>query len=47
MQHNSRRGWTEVICGSMFLGETEKLIRGIRHAQIAKQKDVVIFIIEH
>lgn len=29
-------GWVEVICGSMFSGKTEELIRRIRRAQIAK-----------
>jgi thymidine kinase len=31
-------GWIEVVCGSMFSGKTEELIRRIRRAQIAKQK---------
>ncbi len=31
-------GWIEVICGCMFSGKTEELIRRIRRAQIAKQK---------
>ncbi len=35
-------GWIEVICGCMFSGKTEELIRRVRRAQIAKQK-VVIF----
>jgi len=35
-------GWIEVICGSMFSGKTEELIRRLRRAQIAKQK-VAIF----
>jgi thymidine kinase len=35
---NTKRGWIEVICGSMFSGKTEELIRRIRRAQIAKQK---------
>jgi thymidine kinase len=30
--------WIEVICGSMFSGKTEELIRRVRRAQIAKQK---------
>lgn len=30
-------GWIEVICGSMFSGKTEELIRRLRRAQIAKQ----------
>lgn len=32
-----RTGWIEVICGSMFSGKTEELIRRLRRAQIAKQ----------
>ncbi len=31
-------GWIEVICGCMFSGKTEELIRRLRRAQIAKQK---------
>ena len=31
-------GWIEVICGSMYSGKTEELIRRLRRAQIAKQK---------
>ena len=31
-------GWIEVICGSMFSGKTEELIRRIRRAELAKQK---------
>jgi thymidine kinase len=31
-------GWIEVVCGSMFSGKTEELIRRIRRAQIARQK---------
>lgn len=34
-------GWIEVICGSMFSGKTEELIRRLRRAQIAKQKVLV------
>ncbi|HNF71752.1 MAG TPA: thymidine kinase, partial [Chitinophagaceae bacterium] len=32
---NVRRGWIEVICGSMFSGKTEELIRRLKRAQIA------------
>ena len=32
------KGWVEVICGSMFSGKTEELIRRLRRAQFAKQK---------
>ncbi len=35
-------GWIEVICGSMFSGKTEELIRRLRRAEIARQK-VIIF----
>ena len=31
-------GWIEVICGSMFSGQTEELIRRIRRVKLAKQK---------
>lgn len=31
-------GWIEVICGSMFSGKTEELIRRVHRAQIARQK---------
>jgi len=34
----TRRGRVEVICGSMFSGKTEELIRRMRRAQFAKQK---------
>ncbi|HYW94588.1 MAG TPA: thymidine kinase [Bacteroidales bacterium] len=33
-----KRGWIEVICGSMFSGKTEELIRRLKRARIAKQK---------
>jgi thymidine kinase len=32
------RGWIEVICGSMFSGKTEELIRRLKRARIAKQR---------
>ncbi|MGL4630512.1 MAG: thymidine kinase [Leadbetterella sp.] len=31
-------GWIEVICGSMFSGKTEELIRRLTRSEIAKQK---------
>jgi len=31
-------GWIEVICGSMFSGKSEELIRRLKRAQIAKQR---------
>ena len=33
-----KTGWIEIICGSMFSGKTEELIRRLRRAEIAKQK---------
>jgi thymidine kinase len=33
--HGERRGWIEVICGSMFSGKTEELIRRLKRAKIA------------
>lgn len=35
---NRKTGWIEVVCGSMFSGKTEELIRRLRRAQIAHQK---------
>lgn len=33
-----RQGWIEVICGSMFSGKTEELIRRLKRAEFAKMK---------
>jgi thymidine kinase len=33
-----QRGWIEVICGSMFSGKTEELIRRLNRARIARQQ---------
>jgi thymidine kinase len=33
-----RQGWIEVICGSMFSGKTEELIRRMRRAEFARMK---------
>ncbi|MGC8826224.1 MAG: thymidine kinase [Anaerolineae bacterium] len=38
MQGEFRDGSIEVICGSMFSGKTEELLRRIRRAEIARQK---------
>lgn len=35
---NIKSGWIEVICGSMFSGKTEELIRRVKRAKIAQQK---------
>ena len=37
-KNSERAGWIEVICGSMFSGKTEELIRRLNRARIAKQK---------
>ena len=34
---NHKKGWIEVICGSMFSGKTEELLRRIRRAEFANQ----------
>lgn len=38
VNHAEQFGWIEVICGSMFSGKTEELIRRLKRAQFAKQK---------
>src|SRR5699024_7379362 len=38
VNHDEQFGWVEVICGSMFSGKTEELIRRLKRAQFAKQK---------
>lgn len=38
VNHKEQFGWFEVICGSMFSGKTEELIRRLRRAQFAKQR---------
>lgn len=38
VNHNKKRGCIEVICGSMFSGKTEELIRRLKRAKFAKQK---------
>ena len=36
--NNSKTGWIEVVCGSMFSGKTEELIRRLKRAKIANLK---------
>lgn len=36
--HRYEGGWVEVVCGSMFSGKTEELIRRVKRAEIARQK---------
>jgi len=35
---NKSKGWIEVICGSMFSGKTEELLRRLRRARFANQQ---------
>lgn len=41
MYHQYREGWLEVICGCMFAGKTEELIRRINVLSYAKMKIIV------
>ena len=38
LENNKNKGWIEVICGSMFSGKTEELIRRMKRAQFANLK---------
>lgn len=38
LKYHARKGWIEVICGSMFSGKTEELIRRLKRAEYAKLK---------
>ncbi len=38
VNYNEQFGWIEVVCGSMFSGKTEELIRRMKRAQFAKQR---------
>ena len=38
INQSDKIGWIEVICGSMFSGKTEELIRRVKRAKLAKQK---------
>ena len=42
VNHKEQLGWIEVICGSMFSGKTEELLRRLKRARFANQK-VMIF----
>jgi thymidine kinase len=41
VQNSQQLGWIEVICGSMFSGKTEELIRRLKRAEFAKQKTLI------
>lgn len=38
VNQNARKGWIEVVCGSMFSGKTEELIRRLKRAKFAQLK---------
>jgi thymidine kinase len=38
MAHEHSAGWIELVCGSMFSGKTEELLRRIRRAEIARKR---------
>jgi thymidine kinase len=38
MHYQPRGGWIELICGSMFSGKTEELLRRVRRAEIARKR---------
>ena len=42
LNFDKQTGWIEVVCGSMFSGKTEELIRRIRRAKYANLS-VIIF----
>lgn len=42
MHLNQKDGWIEVICGSMFAGKTEELLRRVKRLEYAK-KNIVVF----
>ena len=38
LENYNQKGWIEVVCGSMFSGKTEELIRRLRRAEFAHQR---------
>lgn len=38
LESSTKKGWIEVICGSMFSGKTEELIRRMKRAKFANQR---------
>lgn len=41
-ENGRKTGWIEVICGSMFSGKTEELIRRVKRAEFANQ-NIILF----
>lgn len=42
MENNLPEGWIEIICGSMFAGKSEELIRRVKRLEYAK-KNILVF----
>ena len=42
IRHNPSGGWLEVICGPMFSGKSEEMIRRLRRAEIAGQRVLIV-----
>ena len=42
MDFQLRDGWIEVICGGMYAGKTEELLRRIRRIEYAK-REIIVF----
>ena len=42
-EEHGREGWIEVICGGMFSGKSEELIRRVKRAEIARQRVQVFY----
>ena len=45
-QDGKTQGWIEVVCGSMFSGKTEELLRRIKRAKFANQKILLVKILD-
>lgn len=41
-ENGEQHGWIEVVCGSMFSGKTEELIRRLKRAEFASQKILLV-----
>ena len=41
INQKNQLGWIEVICGSMFSGKTEELIRRLKRVEFANQKAII------
>jgi len=41
-ENGVQHGWIEVVCGSMFSGKTEELIRRLKRAEFASQKILLV-----